>query len=693
MTRTRATLALVAAAQVLACRCGDQKIIAQNVCEGVSGVQTDHLNSCATSADCADHYTCRDVADKGAQCCVFASRKCATDGDCCPGQSCVSDFAKCGDNFLECTTDADCGDKGDRTCVTWTDTRGTSGRCRFKACSAVGDCGPGLSCFQGQCMAGLPCNGACPAGSGCTPDADRCQDYSNPAGRPEAACPMTCNTGFIATFADTINIWDTCVLPSVKCVCAELPGLRSEDLGRFSAIATGPTSGFFASGYDGQYGDLVVYRFDATGKQVGLDYVDGVPTGEPKFGPSGPRGGVVEPGPDVGRYTDIASNANSVFVSYYDVTQGDLKVAVRDGSGKWTTHKVDGDVADVGMYSSIAVDAAGVPGISYFQRGGDAAFDPTTCPAPVPTGPKGFITALKFAKAKTASPSSSADWTVKTLRCRSRVQPACFGCGQVCADTGSGPSCYPAATTCASCDPNTETCVTSGGSAKCGKKFDPSQLVDITDGIGLFTSLAFSGTDAYVAYQGRYTYTPFGATKPVTDGTLYGQLITSSTSAAPYVVLDDSGDTGYFAELKLDPTTKAIGVAYHNFSTRKLMFYTAPSMTAGVTPEVIDTGTGVMGSGQWNWVGTDVALMYSGTAGTIYAAYQDATTGDLKLAKRTNKWALLSPVATSGALGFFADGVWKDNQLVLSHVQLKARLVGGEPHVDNKLLLNTLAPP
>jgi len=34
---------------------------------------------------------------------------------------------------------------------------------------------------------------------------------------------MTCNAGFIATFLDPTNIWDSCNLPAVRCLCAALP--------------------------------------------------------------------------------------------------------------------------------------------------------------------------------------------------------------------------------------------------------------------------------------------------------------------------------------------------------------------------------------------------------------------------------------------------------------------------------------
>ncbi len=47
---------------------------------------------------------------------------------------------KCFDKFLECNTDADCGDKGDRFCELYTDSYGSSSRCRFRACSPAGEC-------------------------------------------------------------------------------------------------------------------------------------------------------------------------------------------------------------------------------------------------------------------------------------------------------------------------------------------------------------------------------------------------------------------------------------------------------------------------------------------------------------------------------------------------------------------------
>lgn len=699
----RLPLALAVCVLAFGCdRCGTKPKFLE--CEGLTGVQVGHPEACLSSSECADHFNCQQpTREETFMCCISGDRKCVTEADCCAGQTCPTDRKKCFDKFLECTRDQDCGDNGDRFCEDYLDSRGTALKvCRFHTCGTLGECPDGQSCFQGECMATLPCQGTCEAGKACVPTIDRCQDYSMPgAPREAAACPMTCGPGFLATFEDARNIWDSCSLPQTKCVCAELPGLRSEDLGRFSALTVDPGKALWASSYDGQYGDLTVFKFDPAGKLItGFpEYVDGVPMGTPKYGPHGARNGIVEPGDDVGRYTDIAMGPNgTVFVSYYDFTNGNLRFAYRNaGDGKWTTLRVDGDVADTGLYTSLAVDQDGLPGISYFQKGADQAFDVSTCPAPAPTGPKAFITALRFAKATSPTPGP-ADWTFKTLGCQSRPTPACFQCNATCADPGTGPSCLMPASGGAciadggasACDANTETCVMVGTAPQCAKKYNPSNLQDIPEGVGLFTSLAFNGRDAFIAYMKRGK--PAMAT--IAKGELWGSQISAAGTVMSPVLLDTSGDTGYFPDVKIDPATRRVAVSYHDFSSKALEYYTAIGFMTGVTPEIIDPGTGAMGSGENDWVGTDSALVYGPNTGQLYVVYQDATKGDLKLAKRgTNAWQILPSIATVGAVGFFADGVFEDGKIFASHARIHAKLIAGEPHVDNALLLDPVAAP
>ncbi|MFZ5443028.1 MAG: hypothetical protein ACOZQL_23680 [Myxococcota bacterium] len=668
------------------CKCAEPPVVAKDPCRGVAGVQAERFQSCSTNDECGDHFGCKEVKDQpGLQCCLFLDRPCTTEADCCPGQTCPSDRKKCFDKYIGCQQDSECGDRGDRFCEVYTDTYGTSSRCRFKPCGPLGECAEGLSCFQGECMAELPCGGQCEPGKACVPTIDRCQDYANPTGREMAACPMTCAPGFLATFKEPRNIWDACTLRDVACVCAELPGLRSNDLGRFSAIAADPGNAVYVSAYDGQYGDLVVVKYDLEGKKLATEYVDGVPSAAVKYGPSGARGGVVEPGPDVGRYTDAASAGGKVFVSYYDVTGGDLKVAIRSASGQWTSHRVDGAQGDVGLYTSIAVDADGVPGISYFQKGGDSTFNVMDCPTPRPTGATKYITALKFAKATSASPANSNDWTIKTVACASRPPPVCDACNGICADPGSGPACFTVATGCTGCNASSESCVSVNGTATCAKNFTPTELQQVTPGVGLFSSLAFKpNKDAVIAYMRRTVPTSGAA-----DGDLYAVSINAAGTVGTPVLIDGSGDTGYFPDVKVDAQTGNIAIGFHDFSSKAFKFYLAPQLQTGSTIETIDTGADATMPGNQSWVGTDSAIVF-GSSGVVWALYQDATRGDLKLSKRTSSWAAQPSPRTEGAVGFFADAILSDGKLFASHARIHARLVQSEPQVDNSLLLEAL---
>ncbi len=702
----RLSLVLAVCLGAVACdKCGNNVLKNPPPCEGIQGVQADFTEACEESSVCGDHFNCqKPTRDSAIRCCMFGDRKCSTEADCCPGQTCTERNV-CFDKVLgaNCMTDAECGDRGDRFCEEWTDpVIGTEKRCRLHACGALGECPAGQGCFNGECMADLPCEGTCEAGKACVPTINRCQDYSMPTRGSAPACPMTCNAGFIATFNDARNIWDTCNLSQVKCVCAELPGLRSEDLGRFSALAAEPTKALWASTYDGQFGDLAVYKWDTAGKlATGFpQYVDGVPSGAPKYGPSGARGGVVEPGDDVGRYTDIAVNAlGNVYVSYYDATNGNLRFAWRNpGDGKWTTMRIDGDNTDTGLYTSVAVDQDGIPGVAYFQRGADNAFDASACPGGAPTGPKAFITALKFAKASSPTPGPG-DWSIKLLGCQSRPTPACYQCNNVCADPGTGPSCLMAATGGAcvadggasTCDSNTEACVMVGAAPRCAKKYNPSNLQDIPEGVGLFTSLAFNGREAFIAYMHRFK--PAMAT--VAKGELVGiQLDPAGAVRGTATVIDPNGDTGFFPDVKINKANGWVAVTYHDFSSKALKYYSAAGWSAGTMTEVIDPGTGAMGSGENDWVGTDSALVFGPASGQIYVVYQDPTKGDLKLAKRMGtSWQIMPSIATMGAVGFFADGVFENGKVFASHARIHARLISGEPHVDNSLLLNPVDPP
>ena len=103
-------------------------------------------------------------------------------------------------------------------------------------------------------------------------------------------------------------------------------------------------SDWYAAYYDQTNGDLKY-----------MDFVGNVG--------SGPA--VVDGSGDVGQYTSIGVNSTGVpFISYYDVANGDLKLAWNDGGWKNVTLESAGDV---GQFTSLKIDSSDVVHISYYD--------------------------------------------------------------------------------------------------------------------------------------------------------------------------------------------------------------------------------------------------------------------------------------------------------------------------------------
>lgn len=134
------------------------------------------------------------------------------------------------------------------------------------------------------------------------------------------------------------------------------------DVGQFSSLFALDANTVFVSYYDATAGNLNL-RFAVS------------TNGGSSWTPSN-----VDTVGDVGQHTSIgAADANTIYISYYDVTNGDLKAAKStDGGVSWTLYKVD-PTNNRGQFTSLQVLDANTAYMSYYDvTGGDARFAKTT---------------------------------------------------------------------------------------------------------------------------------------------------------------------------------------------------------------------------------------------------------------------------------------------------------------------------
>lgn len=659
---------------------------------------------CSTAQDCDD--PARSICSHG--CCEVTTRACTSSADCCPGQTCTS-LGRCSDQYTECSSDSDCGTTGDRFCLDWIDPNfGTTQRCNYKPCGTDSACTePGQTCFAGVCVASAPCGGSCGEGEACVLATNTC----HPAMACDPSIFENVAAGSLVVFTDLGNVYDACISAELSCSVVELPPIEPADLGRHSSLAINPkTNEILVSMYDGTHGDLVIRTFNVNGKVTSTHWVDGVPEEAPITGSiTGPRGGVSEPGPDVGQYSTLTTvrsgnGAGRAFVAYYGVTDKSLHFISRDEEGNFgTPHIVDGGASsgDVGRYASIALSTEGSeqrPAIAYFQKSGGTD---TVCNGiSTSDASASRMTALKFARAKKALPAAASDWTIETVACLVLPQPPCDGCPLSCVlDTSStnGTRCITATSDCL--DANGKSVCSSSQLCENGmclsKGSAATSLKQFPEGVGLFPSLAFQEASSapYIAWydQQRGNLMLSKREGSSWESKLIDGEITSGNDAGK-----DTGNVGLYPSLVFDKQNAgAATLAYYDATRHGLRYLTATLATqlAPVDPlhpsdaEFIDRG---LGSGEsftpQARVGADVVLV--STIDALYAAYQDATSSDLILRERAadGTWKLLQRWS-DGAVGFYAGMGFYGNALYVGSAQLKTISIRGKPKIAHQYRL------
>ncbi len=397
-------------------------------------------------------------------------------------------------------------------------------------------------------------------------------------------------------------------------------------LGPYSDVAVAPDGTSWVSAYAQTYGDLVVAHVNGPGRidDTAWQWVDGVPSGPVTVPGSMIRGGITDPGSDVGMYTSIAvASDGTPMVSYFDVDRGALKFAAyvagtgsgSDAAGSWVISDVDvgtGSVAaagdsEAGMSSSLSLRSdTGLPGIAYLAHVNDG----TTTHAEV-----------RYAFGNVAMPNGPSDWTIGVV------------------DTAAIPS-------------------------------DPNDIYPLPEGLGVFISSTRNPVDQtpVLAYYDRgagelklakYNGTAWG-TPTVLDGGTMGSGSAATTT-----------DEGWMPSVKVDASGMA-HVAYASSTANELRY-----VIEGSAPTMVDNGYRISGTTvdglpqpTFDFVGANAGLVLNG--GSPYVAYQDATTQELLLGNvlANGTWMHTSIAGNTqpwpGAYGFFAADALQAQNIVMS---------------------------
>jgi hypothetical protein len=421
-----------------------------------------------------------------------------------------------------------------------------------------------------------------------------------------------CDPGFTCADIENVVVDASC---EVTCsMCEALPplatGILATDL---DLVIDGTTS--YLSGYSpgvpggAEYGDLVFGTLaGGDASSIEWEVVDGVPSdaGRPVGAIDGWRGGIAEPGDDVGRWTSMARASDGTFyIAYYDVTNTALKIAI-GRAGSWATHTVDA-TADSGRYTAITLSSSGAPIIAYQRR--ELAAD-------------GRVrSAARVATASSAMPAATSDWTSTEV---SGVDAACRPdmCmdGQACLESGA---CVTPSTDCAMACGDGQACVTGA----CQPALVDPYVEDLPPGRGLYNQIATTSSGLALTFYDR------------SEGNLYGASFDGTTWAAPFLIdgygRTGAGDSGMGSSLFVDGTG-TWHVTYVDGTDEGLRY---AQITGGAVTvrELVDDGTTdgtTPHTDGRHLVGDDSSVVVT-AGGEVRVAYQDATSHTLMIARRS----------------------------------------------------------
>ncbi len=453
-----------------------------------------------------------------------------------------------------------------------------------------------------------------------------------------------CNCGAVET-ADTTGGGTTTTGTTTAPSCEECDTLYPGLAGAY-ASAVVVDDALWVSGYleksiskngsDFSWGDLVVGKYDGTA--IAWEIIDGVPEVEvdpTSYDVNGFRGGVTDPGDDVGLWTSIAANdSGGLAVAYYDRTNRSLKVAVQGDEG-WTVSTVQQkDTSDLGRYAKIAwINGAWTIAFLAMEPGEGGA---VTSGVRVATSSNGSSWTFEDAHQNKATPCAARFCATGT---------ACIKETSLCTTELPKASCTPSCT-------SAQSCVDGGGGAGvCKDKRTAAELETYPEGSGAYVAVAREKAGGLgIVFYDRVKGNLMMATK--SSGSWVSTVLDGEANGT------DTGDVGIGAALAIDDAG-IWHVAYSNGYDESLQYMSINNGAASAA-EVIDDGAGIEGTpfDDGRHIVGDDASIHVTPGGDIQVSYQDATVGSLRWAVGTpsangHSWAV-KVVQQDGFAGAFS---------------------------------------
>jgi hypothetical protein len=435
-----------------------------------------------------------------------------------------------------------------------------------------------------------------------------------------------------------------------ECTALE-PGL----VGSYTSAATTSDGTVWVAGYNeadygGEvptYGDLVVGKYDPAGGKVAWETADGIDLKEEVdptlYDAEGWRKGYANAGDDVGLWTSVQiGDGDKPVVAYYDVTHGALKFASYDGT-KWTAHTVQTKKkAQIGRYAKmVMIDKKPVIAFNFVEPGMGGA---------VSSG-------VRVARGKSATPGGDADWSFEDVY----VNPA-TPCRASNCDTGTKCSsvsgkCEAGVTGCTPPCSSTQECLPAAGGPACTAILTNAQVDAYPTASGLYVAAAFDPAkkDLGLVFYDRLRGNLWAAAKA--GGAWAPKLVDGQNGDNPGT---DTGDVGIGASLAIDKAGD-YHVAYVDGLKEGVKYL---KLAGGTTPDAASSGIVDDGrppgspepSPDGHIIGDDSSIVVSDKG--ISVAYQDATTGKLRVATRPlsgGAWAVKEVKSDDKAFaGFFS---------------------------------------